>query len=223
MTLRNIHMSPSGTFFLPIWTLLEANNNSIHCVYLPRNLAFNIIMGICRLCGDEKSVEGSITLQSQVKMGVTFKELVEYYCRIDIDPELTLPQMVCTEFPSCGNWKIYFCLFQVCLCCKTSILKFTEFSYKAGQAQDTFVKVKVEVEDTEDFPVPHLPGSEPSPKRMKVDDARISEVKTMNESQDNLLVEISEQEALGGGKRVRTKSIYGREAIDTALAKDNVS
>lgn len=60
-------------------------------------------MAICRLCGVDKRTEGSISLQSEVKMGVNFKALVEYYCRIDFDPDLSLPQMVCPEFRDRGN------------------------------------------------------------------------------------------------------------------------
>lgn len=90
-----------------------------------------------------------------------------------------------------------------------------KFSVDAGQAQDSFVKVKIE--DSEDFPEPA------APKKMKLDDARNSEDKSLNESECDLLVEISEEEALGRGKRARTKSIYVKEAMDTALAKDNAS
>lgn len=79
----------------------------------------------------------------------------------------------------------------------------------------------MKIEDTEDFPS----RAEPSPMKMEVDDndAMTSEVKRTNDTEDNLLVEVPEEEALGRGKRARTKSIYVREAKNTALARDNVS
>src|SRR5690349_7474734 len=76
---------------------------------------------ICRLCGCAKSFdELVISLQKSIGI-VSFKEFVEYYCRITLKSDPDLPQ-------------------QVCLTCKDSVVKFSEFSYSVETQQSLLEK-----------------------------------------------------------------------------------
>lgn len=85
-------------------------------------------MNICRLCGCEKSSdELVISLQEDIG-SISFKEFVEYYCRITLELSVRLPT-------------------KVCLSCKSSLVKFSEFSYSVEKQQLKFENKETESND----------------------------------------------------------------------------
>lgn len=56
------------------------------------------MMDICRLCGSEKCViDLVIELKEKTNKNIQFKQLVENFCQIELDPNKLLPQSVCQE------------------------------------------------------------------------------------------------------------------------------
>lgn len=81
---------------------------------------------ICRLCGSEKSSdELVISLQKEIGI-ITFKEFIEFYCRITLDSDPDLPQTVCIS-------------------CRNSLSQFSEFSYLVEQQQLKLGKKEIKV------------------------------------------------------------------------------
>ena len=70
----------------------------------------------CRLCGVTKSSEELVIALLDVIKILTFKEFVEYYCQIKLNPQMDLSQRVCQE-------------------CKMAIDKFAAFSLKVERYQ----------------------------------------------------------------------------------------
>jgi Zinc-finger associated domain (zf-AD) len=54
-------------------------------------------MPICRLCVESKSAAELVIAMTDVCSMLTFQAFVEFYCRIDLSSDLTLPQRVCVK------------------------------------------------------------------------------------------------------------------------------
>lgn len=176
-------------------------------------------MELCRLCGKSKrKAELVITLQEPVQI-ITFKEFVEYYCRLKLVDGSNLPQSVCEE-------------------CKTIIVNFSAFTYKVEQIQETFGTKKVsDVNDNVDDEV-----EKPKVKRIKhlhddkpIDEAEVASTNA-NEDQEEVvskhggaivkkikIVEASRSLPMAE-KRKRRQSVYVTQGIQSLLVKsENVS
>lgn len=64
----------------------------------------------CRLCGKNlNTINIAVSLNDEIDVNVTFKYLVEYYCRIELGAESSLPQNVCYDCKSIVENFIMFC------------------------------------------------------------------------------------------------------------------
>lgn len=175
-------------------------------------------MMLCRLCGNEKTEEQLVISLLDPTNILTFKEFVEYYCQISLDPCTSLPQKVCKS-------------------CKVSIDRFAAFSCKVIEAQKTLRKDpviepeqetktethEVEVSDateaaansdvpgyqSQESPIPDIPvqGSAAlektsfSPQAESSDEPSTKKPKLDQSSEDDLLQEISVDEQTAAGKK----------------------
>lgn len=82
-------------------------------------------MELCRLCGEDKQQSELVTSLDEENEIITFKELIEYYCRIELNSDKNLPQKVCK---TCGDLAVMF----------------THFILKVDQTQTKLQAIKAE-------------------------------------------------------------------------------
>lgn len=110
----------------------------------------------CRLCGVEKSdAELVISLTENVGI-ITFKDLFEYFSRIELDNNSDMPQKICKS-------------------CKNSVVNFSEFVCNVAEQEqklkttfkpcDLPCEVKVEHDVNENFQ-----ADQPNEKRQRLDE-----------------------------------------------------
>lgn len=161
-------------------------------------------MPLCRLCGNDKSSdELVISLLEELKC-ITFKDLVEYYCRFTFDPDPDLPQLICRA-------------------CKETVVKFSELSYTGEINQALFEKNESSV-DSEKI-------REPEAKKLKFDDAKndtvleeiISEEKwpesedeDKQEPEEEIVAKKPKLGVVRKSMRARTESIYVKQKASEA-------
>ena len=64
----------------------------------------------CRLCGKNIiKTDLSFSLDDEIDVNITFKFLIEYYCRIKLDDKSSLPQNVCNDCRTIIDNFIKFC------------------------------------------------------------------------------------------------------------------
>lgn len=81
---------------------------------------------ICRLCYEEKSSLDFTKELNDIAPSeslLTYKDLVEFYCRVDINPSKLVSQLICEE-------------------CRLTVEKFVEFSKKLEDIQNRLVFVE---------------------------------------------------------------------------------
>lgn len=64
----------------------------------------------CRLCGKNlNKINVAVSIDDEIDVNVTFKYLIEYYCRIKLGAESSLPQNVCFDCKAIVENFIMFC------------------------------------------------------------------------------------------------------------------
>lgn len=169
-------------------------------------------MELCRLCGCEKSSEDLVIALSEEIQIITFREFVEFYCRISLDASKNLPQRVCRS-------------------CKMNVVNFSEFSYLVEKQQEKF-DIKPNIAEI---------FIEPEVKKQKIEettninnemklDTADSEVPVKNADEASVLFfEVVENKAETENPkpmsrlRERRKSVLFLQSIESLLANDKVS
>jgi Zinc-finger associated domain (zf-AD) len=172
-------------------------------------------MEVCRLCGAEKKPQDLVISLSEEIQIITFREFVEYYCRIELDQALNLPQKVCQS-------------------CKNSVVKFAEFSYIVDEQQKMFdIKPKlIELEEPEEKK-PKIDESEAfaeyagsNNNNINMESDPLAVLAEGSDKKSELLTEKLETEN-GNAKHsrlhLRRKSVLCRQSVESSLSNDRVS